>query len=83
MTQPMPSLTWRRAKPDCDRAIVSTCGRFSIARVTVNGADRFEVFQLQRSGQWQRLRATAVTGGGARSIAELAAGDQGPQGSIL
>lgn len=83
MTPTSPNLTWR-AVPGNQRAIVSTCGRFSIARITVNGADHFEVFRAPKVGDiWQRLKSTSVTGDGARAIAELVAGEPSPQASLL
>lgn len=69
-------IEWRPVRGNA-RAIVSACGNYSVAKVTVGGIDHFEAWALnQKAGAAKFLGKAAPeeepnAGGGAKRLAEL------------
>lgn len=101
MTPNSPTLNWRavpkfdrQKRPILDAAgaqvveqyaIVSSCGRFTIARVICGGIESFELWKVPPDGEaiGGKMLGTKPTADRAKSLAELAAGEPSPQAGLF
>jgi hypothetical protein len=66
------------------RAIVSACGKYSVARVTVDGVDRFEAWKVIDPGHHgAQLLGSSLHASEAKAIAERETGEPSAQVPLL